>query len=45
VWLAVLPGVEGGILPLDGEDAIDDVEVDGEGGLVTFRGSALVMRF
>jgi len=29
----VLPGVEGGMLPRDGDDAIEDVEVAGDGGL------------
>lgn len=29
-----LPGVDGPMLPLEGEDAIDETEVEGDGGLV-----------
>lgn len=38
----VLPGVEGPMLPRDGDDAIEDTEVDGDGGLVLPFGSKLV---
>ena len=37
MWLAlVLPAAEEGRLPREGDEAIDEVDVDGEGGLVTF---------
>ena len=32
--MAVPPGVVGGILPLEGEEAMDETEVAGEGGFV-----------
>src|SRR5712672_331923 len=34
IWLATLPGVEGGTLPREGEDAMDEVDVAGDGGFV-----------
>jgi hypothetical protein len=33
-WACTLPGVEGPILPREGDDAIEDTEVEGDGGLV-----------
>lgn len=41
-----LPGVEGGRLVREGEDAIDDVDVAGEGGFVDIiLGSMVVTTF
>jgi hypothetical protein len=34
MWAWILPGVEGPMLPREGEDAIDETEVEGDGGLV-----------
>jgi len=39
-WLTALPGVDG---PLDGDEAIDDVDVAGEGGFVNVGGLPLVL--
>ena len=34
IWLVVLPGVEGGMLLREGEEAMEEVDVAGDGGLV-----------
>jgi hypothetical protein len=41
-WLA-LPGVDGGKLDREGDDAIEDVEVDGEGGFVDMTLESIVV--